>query len=81
MAEPGAAHAPVLAEQTAERRQHWEETRRLALELPDFLRKHLARYYNHFVFQASGDPHPTLPGAFAAMVERNTHAPTFFSRE
>jgi hypothetical protein len=61
--------------------RHREETRQLVARLPDFLAKHLARYYEHFVFQAHGDPHPSLPGAFEAMVERNAHAPTLFPRE
>jgi Cupin-like domain len=79
--EPGPSHAAALAEETPEQARHRATTRKLAASLPEFLRKHLARYYSHFVFQASGDPHPSLPGAFAAMVERNANAPTFFPRD
>lgn len=79
--EPGPAHAALMTKETPEQARHRAETQAMVTGLPDFLRKHLARYYEHFVFQASGDPHPTLPGEFAAMVERNAHAPTFFSRE
>lgn len=79
--EPGPSHAATLAEETPEQARFREATRQLAAKLPEFLRKHLARYYSHFVFQASGDPHPTLPGAFTSMVERNANAPTFFPRD
>jgi hypothetical protein len=79
--EPGPSHAGTVAEETPELARHRLETRRMAADIPDFLREHVARYYEHFIFQASGDPHPTLPGAFAAMVERNRHSQTFFPRE
>ncbi|KFA92721.1 hypothetical protein Q664_14085 [Archangium violaceum Cb vi76] len=79
--EPGPVHSAAVAEETPELARHRAETREVAASIPAFLREHLARYYEHFVFQASGDPHPTLPGAFAAMVERNRHSPTLFPRE
>ncbi|QRK08655.1 cupin-like domain-containing protein [Archangium violaceum] len=57
------------------------ETRRLVTRLPDSLRRQLARYYDHFVFQMSGDPFPGQPGALAAMMERNAHATNYFARD
>jgi cupin-like protein len=61
--------------------QHRADTRRLAARIPEFLSKHLARYYEHFVFQANGDPFSSMPGELAAMVARNAHAKTLFPRD
>ncbi|WP_163995959.1 cupin-like domain-containing protein [Pyxidicoccus caerfyrddinensis] len=74
------AFAPEPDEPAADAR-HRARTRALVAGLPAFLRRQVALYYEHFTFQASGDPIPTPPGAFAAMVERNAGAPTFFARE
>jgi (p)ppGpp synthase/HD superfamily hydrolase len=60
--------------------RHREETRRMAQRLPEALRHQLALYYEHFVFQASGEPLPSHPGAVAAMVARNPHQANFFAR-
>lgn len=60
---------------------HQEETRRLAARLPDSLRQQLARYYDQFVFQVSGDPFPGQPGALAEMMERNAQSTNYFARD
>jgi|GEM_PF-2646983 len=66
--------------ETPEQLEHRELTRQFVMRVPDFLRRQLAHYYGHFVFQASGDPVPSQPGAFAAMVERNAASTNYFSR-
>ena len=71
---PGPGEAPQHA-------RHRLETQRMLARMPDFLRRQMALYYEHFVFQVHGDPIPSQPGAFAAMLERNAHTTTFFLRE
>ncbi|MFY0524873.1 cupin-like domain-containing protein [Archangium gephyra] len=80
---PGAAAASPReqgVEETPEDRQHRLATRDFAARIPVILREHLARHYEHFVFQANGDPHPTLPGVLDALVERNLNAHNMFPR-
>ncbi|WP_375771709.1 cupin-like domain-containing protein [Archangium gephyra] len=82
---PGAASAPEPAGSTEQEEpglaEHRARTRALVARLPEALRKQHALYYDHFVFQTSGEPFPSQPGALTAMVERNAHAPTFFLRD
>jgi hypothetical protein len=61
--------------------QHRADTRLLVAQLPEFMSKHLARYYEQFVFQANGEPFPSMPGELAAMVARNPHSATLFPRD
>ena len=77
---PGATAAPAQPHEPPAYARHRDETRQLAARIPAFLSQHLARYYEHFVFQANGDPHPTLPGVLGALVERNVNAPNMFPR-
>jgi hypothetical protein len=81
---PGAASAAEPAAEGTEEEplaQHRAQTRNLVAGFPEHLRKQLALYYEHFVFQTSGEPFPSQPGALTAMVERTAHAPTFFMRD
>lgn len=61
--------------------RHRAATRQMLARIPEFLGTHVQRYYEHFVFQAHGDPHPTLPNELAAMVQRNVGRPTLFPRD
>ncbi|QRN95009.1 cupin-like domain-containing protein [Archangium violaceum] len=78
---PGVASTPKPAEDGNPLARHRAETRELVARMPDFLRRQVALYYEHFVFQVSGDPIPSQPGAFAAMVERKARVASFFARE
>jgi hypothetical protein len=71
-AAPG--EAPVFAE-------HRAATQQLLARIPEFLGKHLQRYYELVVFQAYGDPHPTIPNGLTAMVQRNVGQRTLFPRD
>lgn len=77
---PGAADEAVPGEAPAYA-QHRAEMRQMLARIPEFLGKHVQRYYELFVFQAQGDPHPTLPNELAALVQRNVGRPTLFPRD
>lgn len=78
---PGAARTPSETQEPPAFAKHWAETREMIARMPEYLRLQTLRYYEHFVFQVNGDPIPSQPGTFNAMVERNAQAPTFFLRE